>query len=276
MDIIGIDFTSAPKRKKPITTVSCALDSGVLKVNKFTDLIDFASFEDLLEKPGAWIAGFDFPFGQSRKLVTNIGWSMTWEGYVKNVAEMTKDQYIDALNNYKKDRAVGDKEHKRVTDDLAGSISPQKLFGVPVGKMFFEGAPRLLRSNVSILPVRPNNDNRIALEAYPALVARRWAVKQGYKSDTRSKQTEAHLVARRAITEGIMSTEFKAVYGFEIDCTDENIQHIIDDATGDQMDSLLCAIQAAWAWTQRNNGFGIPEDVDTLEGWITEPGLVKR
>ena len=275
MDIIGIDFTSAPKRKKPITTVSCALDSGVLKVNKFTDLIDFASFEDLLEKPGAWIAGFDFPFGQSRKLVTNIGWSMTWEGYVKNVAEMTKDQYIDALNNYKKDRAVGDKEHKRVTDDLAGSISPQKLFGVPVGKMFFEGAPRLLRSNVSILPVRPNNDNRIALEAYPALVARRWAVKQGYKSDTRSKQTEAHLVARRAIAEGIMSAELKAIYGFEIVCTDEKIQRIIDDATGDQMDALLCAIQAAWAWTQRDNGFGVPEDVDVLEGWIVDPELVK-
>ena len=276
MDIIGIDFTSAPKRKKPITTVSCALDSGVLKVNKFTDLIDFASFEDLLEKPGAWIAGFDFPFGQSRKLVTNIDWPMTWEGYVKNIAEMTKDLYIDALNNYKKDRAVGDKEHKRVTDDLAGSISPQKLFGVPVGKMFFEGAPRLLRSNVSILPVRPNNDNRIALEAYPALVARCWAVKQGYKSDTKLKQTEAHLVARRAIAEGIMSAEFKAIYGFDIACTDEKIQHIIDDATGDQMDALLCAIQAAWAWTQRDNGFGIPEDVDILEGWITDPGLVKR
>ena len=276
MDIIGIDFTSAPKRKKPITTVSCTLDSGVLKVNKFTDLIDFASFEDLLDKPGPWIAGFDFPFGQSRKLVTNIGWSMTWEGYVKNVAEMTKDQYIDTLNEYKKDRAVGDKEHKRVTDDLAGSISPQKLFGVPVGKMFFEGAPRLLSSDVSILPVRPNNGNRIALEAYPALVARRWVGKQGYKSDARSKQTEAHLVARRSIAEGIMSTEFKNIFGFEIICTDEKIQHIIDDATGDQMDALLCAIQAAWAWTQRDKGFGIPEDVDTLEGWITDPGLVKR
>ncbi len=139
--------------------------------------------------------------------------------------------------------------------------------------MFYEGAPRLLRSNVSILPVRPTADNRIALEAYPALVARRWA-DQGYKSDTRSKQTEDHLIARSAIAEGIMSAELKAIYGFEIVCTDEKIQHIIDDATGDQMDALLCAIQAAWAWTQRDNGFGIPEDVDTLEGWITDPGLV--
>ena len=275
MDIFGIDFTSAPSYSKPITTALCVLSSGVLEVSSFADLNDFSSFEKLLNKPGPWVSGFDFPFGQSRKLVANIGWPMTWEGYVSNVAEMSKEQYIDALNNYKKDRAVGDKEHKRATDDLAASISPQKLFGVPVGKMFFEGAPRLLRSNVSILPVRPNNDNRIALEAYPALVARRWAVKQGYKSDTRSKQTEAHVVARRAIAEGIMSAELKAIYGFEIACTDEKIQHIIDDATGDQMDALLCAIQAAWAWTQRDNGFGMAEDVDTLEGWITDPGLVE-
>lgn len=38
-----------------------------------------------------------------------------------------------------------------------------------------------------------------------------------------------------------------------------------------QLDALLCAIQAAWAWTQRDQGFGLPKHVDPLEGWIADP-----
>ncbi len=275
MEIIGVDFTSAPRISKPITTVSCELIAGVLEVVKFADLTDFVSFEDMLNKPGPWVAGFDFPFGQSRKFVTNIGWSMTWEGYVNDVAEMSREQYVDALNEYKEDRDAGDKEHRRITDVQASSISPQKLYGVPVGKMFFEGVPRLLRSNLNILPVRPNNDDRIALEAYPALLARRWVGRERYKSDAVANQTEALLLARKNIVKGIKSDKFKSEFGFEISCTSEGMQRMIDDASGDQMDSLLCAIQAAWAWTQRDNDYGIPKDVDTLEGWITDPGLLR-
>ena len=275
MKIIGVDFTSAPSLNKPITTVTCVLNAGTLEVIKYTDLTDFGAFEEMLDNPGPWIAGFDFPFGQSRKLVTNIGWPVTWDEYVSNVAVMSKEQYIDSLNDYKRDREAGDKEHRRFTDVQASSISPQKLYGVPVGKMFFEGAPRLLRSRLNVLPVRPNNDNRIALESYPALLARRWIGRQSYKSDTVANQSEALLFARKNIVKGIMSEDFKSAFGFEMVCTDAEKQRIIDDATGDQMDALLCATQAAWAWTQRDKGFGIPEDVDALEGWITDPGLVK-
>ncbi|MDT8309627.1 MAG: hypothetical protein RQ866_08850, partial [Bacteroidales bacterium] len=238
MDIYGVDFTSAPGRRKPITTALSKFFSDRLEVIEFKDLFDFESFENMLKLPGPWIAGFDFPFGQSRKLVTNLDWPLTWEGYVGCVAEMSKEQYIETLNAYKKYRKAGDKEHRRTTDVLASSISPQKLYGVPVGKMFFEGAPRLLRSDLNIQPVRPNADNRIAIEAYPALLARRWVGKQGYKSDTRANQTEKLSRARKEIARGIMSPEFKTLYGFALDCSVDKIERIIDDATGDQMDSL--------------------------------------
>lgn len=99
--------------------------------------------------------------------------------------EMSAEILRDATEAYKLPRAPGDKEHLRVTDQLARSKSPQKLYGVPVGKMFYEGAKRLLESPVSILPVRPSDDNRIAIEAYPALVVRRWIGNQSYKSDTK-------------------------------------------------------------------------------------------
>jgi hypothetical protein len=54
------------------------------------------------------------------------------------------------LEVYRSHRPFGDKEHRRKTDIAASSISPQKLYGVPVGLMFFEGAPRLVKSGVTI------------------------------------------------------------------------------------------------------------------------------
>ena len=46
-----------------------------------------------------------------------------------------------------------------------------------------------------------------------------------------------------------------------------------DDPSGDHLDSLICAIQAAWAWRNRNDNFGAPSSTDTLEGWIADPML---
>lgn len=58
-------------------------------------------------------------------------------------------------------RPPGDKEHRRVTDIAAGSISPQKIYGVPVGLMFFEGAPRLIKSGVTIPILQTGDPSRI-------------------------------------------------------------------------------------------------------------------
>jgi hypothetical protein len=71
--------------------------------------------------------------------------------------------------------------HMRTTDVLAGQRSPMMLYRVPVGKKFFEGAIRLLRANVSILPCHPTTDSRMVVESYPALVADRFIGKQSYK-----------------------------------------------------------------------------------------------
>lgn len=58
-------------------------------------------------------------------------------------------RFRTALTRYRADRLVGDKEHRRETDKQAGSVSRQELYGVPVGLMFFEGAPRLLASGAT-------------------------------------------------------------------------------------------------------------------------------
>jgi hypothetical protein len=36
----------------------------------------------------------------------------------------------------------------------------------------------------------------------------------------------------------------------------------------DNLDAVLCAIQAAWAYTQRDEGYGIPVECSKDEGWI--------
>ena len=106
MEGIGIDFTSAPRRSKPITAAFCSYSDGLLTLEKFQDIPVFADFEALLQRGGQWIAGCDFPFGQSRTFLENIGWPTEWQSYVHLVREMTKDKFVETLEGYKEHRAA--------------------------------------------------------------------------------------------------------------------------------------------------------------------------
>jgi hypothetical protein len=276
MKIIGVDFTSAPSVRKPISCAEACLDGEMLVFHELKGVRTFQDFEALLSGSPPWVAGIDFPFGQSRRLLSNLGWPLQWESYVGLVAGMSKSEFVRVLEEYKADRPAGDKEHRREIDRRASSISPQKLYGVPVGKMFFEGAPRLMRSPASIIPVRPLQDARIVLEAYPAIVARRYIGRRSYKNDTPAKQTPPLRDARLEIVQGIRSRGFRGIYGFTIDLPATLETLCIEDATGDFLDAVLCCLQAAWAWLQRDQHYGIPGNVDNLEGWIADPLFADR
>ena len=43
------------------------------------------------------------------------------------------------------------------------------------------------------------------------------------------------------------------------------------DASGDELDAVLCLVQAAWA-AAREPGYGLPAQIDPLEGWIVSAG----
>ncbi len=269
MQIYGLDFTSAPTQRKPITCAAANLANDLLKINSLTSFSDFAAFETFLRQPGPWLAGLDFPFGQPRQLVQYLGWPDTWEGYVQEVARLGKSGFGQILATYRRSHPRGEKQPLRATDDKAKSRSPMMWSGVPVGRMFFKGAPRLLESGVNIQPCRPNADTRMVIEAYPALVAHRWA--GSYKSDTKKKQTHAHEAARRAIVEGVRSEQLQANYGFSLELSDTITEDLVQEPTGDRLDAVLCAIQAAWAY--RHN-FVVPTACHSLEGWIFDPKLV--
>lgn len=269
MKILGIDFTSRPTRRKPITCIHCTLQDEVLCMQSLEEWICFESFEAALAKPGPWIAGIDFPFGQARRFVENIGWPLSWAAYVDHAGRLGRTGFRDALTGYRKNRIAGDKEHRRATDVAAGSISPQKLFGVPIGLMFFEGAPRLLAAGVTIPNLHDGDPQRTVVEAYPGVLARKFIGRRSYKNDTRKKQTADQQEARRDLLQALRK-EATGRYGFVVDAPDE----LCDDPGADHLDALLCAVQAAWAWRQRDNRFGAPERVDRLEGWIADPHLV--
>lgn len=268
MRIYGIDFTSRPRRRKPITCLETTLDGNTLRAGALHEWQDFNAFEEALHRPGPWIAGIDFPFGQSRTFIENIGWPATWAGYVDHAKSLGRKGFRDALDRYREGRPAGDKEHRRQSDIAAGSISPQKLYGVPVGLMFFEGAPRLLAAGVTIPGLQNGDPDRIVVEAYPGILARK-LINRPYKQDTKSKQTPEQLAARRDILQKIERGTLIAEYGLRIEAP----RTLADDPTGDHLDALLCAIQAAWAWLKREDGYGAPRGFDPLEGWIADPGL---
>ena len=52
----------------------------------------------------------------------------------------------------------------------------------------------------------------------------------------------------------------------------DNLKHeLVEDATGDTLDSVLCAVQAAWAHLNKGKGYGVPDQVNVSEGWIVDP-----
>src|SRR5687768_3755401 len=216
MKIYGVDFTSVPSSKKAITYAQCTLSGKDLFLECLGRLTSFDEFEGFLRGPGSWVAGMDFPFGQPRTLIENLHWPQTWDGYVGFTAKLTKLQFVDTLTNYCNSRKKGDKHHLRLTDQLAQSRSPMMLYRVPVAKMFFEGAPRLLDATVSIHPCYVRADSRLVVESYPALVARRWAGRRGYKSDTAKQQTSERQFAREEIVRGLRSTGAKVHFGFDV------------------------------------------------------------
>jgi hypothetical protein len=88
-----------------------------------------------------------------------------------------------------------------------------------------------------------------------------------YKSDSKRKQTIDQRQARDDLFRKIMRGACLADYGLVVEAP----ACLAEDPTGDSLDALLCAIQAAWSWNQREHRFGAPVFVDPLEGWIADP-----
>ena len=269
MLILGVDFTSAPSRAKPIVAARGRVDEGVFRLDDLETLPDWAAFEALLARPGPWLGGFDFPFGLPRAGVAALGWPLTWPALVRHCANLGRPAFRAALDADRQARPAGARYPHRATDRPAGSHSPFKLVNPPVGLMFLEGAPRLLAAALTVPGLHAGDPQRIALEAYPGLLAR--AIERAsYKSDERSKQTAARRATRERIVARLASGDH--VLGLRVALGPAQRADIEADASGDRLDALLAAVQAGWAFLRRDRGFGLPSDIDPIEGWIVGAG----
>jgi uncharacterized protein DUF429 len=272
--IYGLDFTSAPSRRKPLIVVGCTLKGRTLHVEDAEVMADFEGFAGFLKSGGPWVCGMDFPFGQPRSLVEALGWPRDWEGYVDTVSRLSKEEFEGEIKGHTAGRPKGGKYHYRLADRRSGSSSAMMLFRVPVGKMFYRGAPCLLRSDVSVEPCRPTGSGSVTVESYPAVVARRFLGRRSYKSDERKKQTSAQRSAREELVNGLGSAALEEAYGFTVALDDLWRERFVQEPAADALDSLLCAVQAAWAYTKSDEGWGVPEECDREEGWILDPQLL--
>ena len=279
-NIYGIDFTSSPTRNKPLTVAVCELRDTHLSVAAVGELTSFGEFEDFLRNGTEWTAGLDFPFGQPRALVKNLGWPDSWSEYVRLVGQMQRSEFVDLMRKYQDGRPDGDKRHFREVDRKSGACSPMQLDYVPVAKMFFEGAPRLLASECDVIPVQSfPGSGRKAVEAYPSLVARNCVGKRSYKTDNPRKQNAERQQTRKRITDTVAprtctGSIVELLYGLSVILPVDVRSKCIEDGTGDCLDAVLCAVQAAWAYRNRQSGFGISPSCDRLEGWIVDPVLL--
>ncbi len=264
--LIGVDFTSAPRPAKPITVAHGHLDGDVVHLDHLSALPDWPSFEALLHTPGPWLGAFDFPFGLPREGVTALAWPDTcWADLIRHVATLSKPDFRAALDADRQSRPMGARYPHRRTDAAARSHSPMKLVNPPVGLMFFEGAPRLLTADCTIAGLHTGDPQRIAVEAYPGLLARR-ITRASYKSDTRRKQSPERQAARQHIIAELVAGT--ALDGVRLTLTPEQRSRLIADARGDLLDAALALMQAAWCARHGGPRFGMPADADPLEGWI--------
>ena len=275
--VYGVDFTSSPKASKPIVCIECRLAGDILEIvdepwRRFQSFVEFENFLATPPDVGQWIAGMDFPFSQSLRFIDNMGWPRRWADYVgQRVGPLGRVDWQRVLDDYKAPRAPGDKEHLRATDRIAGSVSPQKQYGVPVGLMFFEGAPSLLNAGVTIPGFQDGAPERIAVEAYPGVAVRNLIQsKPSYKSDTKSKQTTEQRANRKKILDRLVNGGSRNIYAVQVRGTGGH-GDLIADPTGDCLDALLCAVQAAWAWRSGPPNYGLPAPICPTEGWIADP-----
>jgi hypothetical protein len=264
MRLLGVDFTSAPSRRKPITVAHGALTGSRLAVQRLEALADFTRFEALLRERGPWVGGFDFPFGLPRAFADELAPGADASGLMAAVRRRCADRMawrglVDAWGNA---RPPGKRLLHRRTD-RAGSVastSPLQTRYVPVGFMYYEGMARLLDAGLHIPRLREGDPARVALEAYPGRLAATLIGRRSYKN----RDDAEHLIARKDLLHAL--TLGSAALGLRVALSASQHDAIVADAQGDLIDALLCLVQAAVASTKPD--WGMPAEVDAVEGWI--------
>ncbi len=282
MRVLGCDFSSRPTERKPITMALGHLLAGDTVV--LQDLLEFASLDAWaawLARPAdsaqsaqsAWVGGFDLPFGLPRELVEQLAWPTDWAACMDHYAGLTRQAIREQFKAFCAARPAGGKFAHRATDGPAGASPSMKWVNPPVAYMLHAGLPLLRAAGVHLPGLQPpgkGDARRVALEAYPGMLARAVIGRLSYKSDEPARQTPERHQARVQLLAALESGDNPLALRLRIDA-EEIRNQLLADGSGDRLDAVICMLQAAWAAARHAQGdalYGLPHDLDPLEGWI--------
>ncbi len=273
--LVGCDFSSRPDRRKPIVIARGRLQDDAVLLEALQPLDTLDAYAQWLRDEPAWIGGFDFPFGLPRELVQAMGWPTRWLDTLQLYAGKPRSELRDLFAGFCAGRPVGGKFAHRATDRWAGSSPSMKWVHPPVAWMMHAGVPPLVAAGACLPGLHPGSaDNtdaggqprRLALEAYPGLLAREVLGHASYKSDTRAGQTAERRARRQRLLEALVAGRTRLDLRLELSAP--LYTRVLDDARGDTLDATLCLMQAAWGWRCGAPHYGLPARIDPLEGWI--------
>jgi hypothetical protein len=264
--LLGCDFSSTPTRRKPIVLALGREARGRVMLERIEKLETLAGFAAWLVQPAGWVGGFDFPFGLPRELVEHLGWPLEWRSCIEHYACLSRAEIRDTFAAFCDGRPAGGKFAHRAFDKRAGSSPSMKWVNPPVAYMLHAALPPLLAAGVHMPGLHEGDRNRVALEAYPGLLARELIGKRSYKSDEKAKQTPERLIARKDLITALENGQSRL--GLALKLSNAQRDALAHDASGDTLDAVLCLLQAAWAQREGPPGYGLPAQFDPLEGWI--------
>ena len=268
--LLGVDFTSRPTPRKLIVLACGKVHGAALRLLALHRFASNAEFCAWLEAHPAWIGGFDLPFGLPRELVQHLQWPTDWAACIAHYCGLDRASIRASFAAFCDARPAGGKFAHRACDWPAGSSPSMKWVNPPVAYMLHAGVP-LLQAVGAGFPAHAHVGachERTALEAYPALLARQIIGRRSYKADDRAKQTPERLVARLDLIDALARGQPSpgSPLAHRLVLSDVQRDAMSTDASGDTLDAVLCLAQAAWAAGQTN--WGLPANVDSLEGWI--------
>jgi len=232
-------------------------------LQRFTTLDAWAEW---LRTEREWIGGFDFPFSLPRELVEHLRWPTEWNALMAHYASLSRADIRTTFAAFCAARPVGGKFAHRATDAPAGSSPSMKWVNPPV----HAGVPPLLAAGASLPGLHTgSHPGRVALEAYPGLLARELIGRRSYKSDELARQTPERLAARSDLLASLEAGASRL--GLRLVLDGAQRAELLGDARGDHLDAVLCLVQAAWSAQRASTpgpGYGLPEQLDPLEGWI--------
>jgi hypothetical protein len=278
MQIIGCDFSSSPSKRKPVVVAVSqdflsqidlqSLQNLRCTLSKLERFETLSAWESYLQQDTPWVGGFDLPFGLPRELVESLHWPTDWLACMQHYASLSREEIRSTFKAFCDARPAGGKFAHRAADAPAGSSPSMKWVNPPVAYMLHAGVPRLIAAGSHFPGLHKGDPNKVALEAYPGLLAREIIGARSYKSDDKTKQTPERLIARKDILTALENGQTRLKIRLRL--SNAQREQLIEDASGDCLDAVLCMLQSAWGYRQHTQGkknYGLPK-FDPLEGWI--------